>query len=100
MDPDHSQVPRQHEIKRRPMCRALFRKRTWLGMTGMALLAGTYFGLGEQSRPEALVAVEGNLHVGQPAPDFELLEAASGRNVKLSSFRGKRAVVLIFGSLT
>jgi len=38
--------------------------------------------------------------VGEPAPDFELdLYDGSGR-VRLSSFRGERPVVLIFGSLT
>lgn len=38
--------------------------------------------------------------VGEPAPDFELdLHDGSGQ-VRLSSFRGDRPVVLIFGSLT
>lgn len=38
--------------------------------------------------------------VGERAPDFELdLHDGSGR-VRLSSFRGDRPVVLIFGSLT
>jgi len=33
--------------------------------------------------------------IGQPAPDFEL-EALNGKPVKLSSFRGKSPVVLVF----
>jgi len=33
--------------------------------------------------------------VGKPAPDFEL-ETVSGKKVRLSQFRGKQAVVLIF----
>jgi peroxiredoxin len=33
--------------------------------------------------------------VGQPAPDFEL-DDLGGRRIRLSSFRGKRAVVLVF----
>jgi len=38
--------------------------------------------------------------VGEAAPDFELdLQDGNGR-IRLSSFRGDRPVVLIFGSLT
>ena len=33
--------------------------------------------------------------VGKPAPDFELT-SAGGREIRLSSFRGKKAVVLVF----
>jgi hypothetical protein len=33
--------------------------------------------------------------LGQPAPDFELV-SATGETVKLSQFRGKKAVVLVF----
>jgi hypothetical protein len=43
---------------------------------------------------------ENHPKVGEAAPDFELdLYAGAGR-VRLSSFRGDRPVVLIFGSLT
>src|SRR2546430_12564913 len=35
------------------------------------------------------------LHVGEPAPDFELQDE-QGRTVRLSDFRGKSAVVLMF----
>ena len=38
--------------------------------------------------------------VGQPAPDFTLKTSDGTRNVTLSSLRGKRPVVLIFGSFT
>ena len=34
------------------------------------------------------------------APDFELPDAAGAKTVRLSSFRGKKPVVLIFGSYT
>jgi cytochrome oxidase Cu insertion factor (SCO1/SenC/PrrC family) len=33
--------------------------------------------------------------VGQPAPDFSL-EAADGKAITLSDFRGKKSVVLVF----
>ena len=38
--------------------------------------------------------------VGAPAPDFELATREGDRTVRLSSFRGERPVVLIFGSWT
>ena len=38
--------------------------------------------------------------LGEPAPDFDLLTFDGERRVKLSSFRGKKPVVLIFGSFT
>ncbi len=38
--------------------------------------------------------------VGQLAPDFALKTPDGKRTIKLSSFRGKRPVVLVFGSLT
>ena len=42
----------------------------------------------------------GHLRVGEPAPDFSLpLQNGTGI-VRLSDFRGKRPVVLIFGSYT
>ena len=36
--------------------------------------------------------------IAQAAPDFELADAATGKQVRLRDFRGKRPVVLIFGS--
>ena len=38
--------------------------------------------------------------IGEAAPDFELDLYDGGGRVRLSSFRGDRPVVLIFGSLT
>ncbi|MBA2227527.1 hypothetical protein H0921_15310 [thermophilic bacterium 2918] len=40
------------------------------------------------------------LKVGDLAPDFVLSDPTGKREVRLSSFRGQRPVVLIFGSLT
>ena len=40
------------------------------------------------------------LKVGDLAPDFVLPDAAGKKEVRLSSFRGKKPVVLIFGSHT
>ncbi len=47
-------------------------------------------GVREPSAPKA----------GAPAPDFELTDPAGEKTVRLSSFRGKSPVVLIFGSFT
>ena len=43
---------------------------------------------------------EGDLKVGGPAPDFNLKRLHGDGKVKLSSFKGKKPVVLIFGSYT
>ena len=37
---------------------------------------------------------------GELAPDFELRDASGGNPVRLSGFRGKNPVALIFGSFT
>ena len=43
----------------------------------------------------------GDLSVGEPAPEFELETVDSaGARVRLSSFRGEKPVVLVFGSFT
>jgi hypothetical protein len=42
----------------------------------------------------------GKLHVGHDAPVFSLRTADGNSEVRLDSFRGKRPVVLIFGSYT
>jgi hypothetical protein len=42
----------------------------------------------------------GSLHPGDPAPDFDLPLLDHSASVKLSSFRGTKPVVLIFGSYT
>ncbi len=38
--------------------------------------------------------------VGETAPDFKLQTKSGGREVQLSSFKGQRPVVLVFGSFT
>ena len=48
----------------------------------------------ERRRPEA-----GKLKVGDPAPAFELADAAGKKTVKLADLQGK-PVVLVFGSCT
>ena len=42
----------------------------------------------------------GTVDPGQPAPDFELPTLDHTARVRLSSFRGSRPVVLVFGSYT
>jgi hypothetical protein len=46
------------------------------------------------------IARAGTLDVGDAAPDFDLPTADKKGRVQLSSFRGKRPVVLVFGSYT
>ncbi len=43
---------------------------------------------------------EGKLKPGDFAPDFELRRVRSKKKVRLSAFRGKKPVALIFGSYT
>jgi cytochrome oxidase Cu insertion factor (SCO1/SenC/PrrC family) len=43
---------------------------------------------------------EGKLKVGDVAPDFTLKTQDGKGEVKLSAFRGKKPVVLVFGSYT
>lgn len=38
--------------------------------------------------------------VGDQAPDFELVDATGDHRVRLSDFRGRAPVALIFGSFT
>ncbi|MBI3668108.1 MAG: hypothetical protein HY236_18065 [Acidobacteria bacterium] len=42
----------------------------------------------------------GHLQPGDAAPDFELFTADKSSTVRLSSFRGQKPVVLVFGSYT
>jgi hypothetical protein len=42
----------------------------------------------------------GDLEIGDPAPDFTLDTTDGTARVRLSSFRGRRPVVLVFGSYT
>lgn len=43
---------------------------------------------------------EGKLKVGDPAPDFTLKDPDGERTVKLSSFKDKAPVALVFASYT
>jgi AhpC/TSA family len=47
-----------------------------------------------------LHARRGTLHVGDVAPDFTLKTSDRSAEVSLSSFRGQKPVVLVFGSHT
>ena len=47
-----------------------------------------------------LYARGGRLRVGEQAPDFSLERHDKTATVQLSQFRGKRPVVLVFGSYT
>jgi AhpC/TSA family len=47
-----------------------------------------------------LRARSGTLHIGDQAPDFHLRTLDKTAEVSLSSFRGSKPVVLIFGSYT
>lgn len=51
-------------------------------------------------KPMWLIARRGTLKVGDVAPDFELKPTDRTSAVRLSSFRGQKPVVLIFGSHT
>lgn len=47
-----------------------------------------------------LWARSGKLNPGDPAPDFSLVRQGRAERVTLSSYRGRRPVVLVFGSYT
>jgi peroxiredoxin len=61
-------------------------------LTGMTAFA-------QQRRPGDLRS-NVNLQIGDPAPDFKLKTLDGKREVQLSSFKGRRPVVLVFGSYT
>ena len=50
--------------------------------------------------PMWLVARRGRLQVGDLAPDFKLKTRDRSAEVRLSSIRGQKSVVLVFGSHT
>ena len=75
---------------------AVIRSRRWFPMTALAVsvlllaLAGVFnFVLARVPAPASAFVV------GQPAPDFALPDA-TGRPVRLSDFRGRNPVVLVF----
>lgn len=51
-------------------------------------------------KPMWLSARKGNLNVGDEAPDFSLETYDNRSRVQLSDFKGKKPVVLVFGSYT
>ena len=51
-------------------------------------------------KPMWLHAREGNLKVGDVAPDFSLETFDKQSNVRLSASKGQKPVVLVFGSYT
>lgn len=57
-------------------------------------------GLSPQERARWLAERQGKLQPGDLAPDFQLKVRGGQQAVKLSSFRGRKAVALIFGSYT
>ena len=72
------------------------RRRRWpawlaLGFSVLLLAAGAWFNFVGARVPAGATA----LRVGEPAPDFSLLDAA-GRPVALADYRGKKPVVLVF----
>ena len=77
-------------------------KRTTRVLFVMALLSAATFTFAQraaQQRPGNL-SMPTRLQVGDAAPDFKLKTKDGSREVQLSSFKGKRPVVLVFGSYT
>ena len=97
-------------------------KQSWRTVGGAVVVAGVLFTAGrtgaqasEQGQPRTPAAEKSQpaeqrqgrgqrppdkLKVGDLAPDFTLKSLDGPRKVTLSDFRGKRPVVLIFGSYT
>src|SRR5262245_56335603 len=46
------------------------------------------------------VARDGQLRIGDVAPEFNLRTADKAGHIRLSTFRGRKPVVLVFGSYT
>ena len=75
---------------------AVWRARRWLTVSALAvsavlLVAAGFFNFVAMRVPPSRPLVA----VGQPVPDFTLPDAA-GRPVRLSDYRGKKPVVLVF----
>ncbi len=64
-------------------------KRTFILTAIVIALAAAVFGQGNPAAPAT------KLKIGDMAPDFTLMDT-SGKDVKLSDFRGKKNVVLAF----
>ncbi len=80
--------------------------RTKKVLAGFGLLAGTILAgttIAAQVSPRQVIKEmlrEGSLKVGDVAPDFSLQERDGVAHVKLSSFKNKKPVALVFGSYT
>lgn len=75
---------------------ALVRSRRWpawvaLGLSSLLLLAGGWFNFVAARVPASAIT----FRVGEPAPDFTLIDAG-GRALRLSELRGQKPVVLVF----
>lgn len=74
-----------------------------VGLTACVVLAGPASAQIRPNRPNVLPVppvVKDKLAVGAPAPDFRLPLANGKGEIQLSSFRGKKPVVIAFGSYT
>ena len=69
-------------------------------LTIALLAAGVAFGQQRGGRHGGDLRMPDTLRVGDAAPDFKLKTKDGSREVTLSSFKGKRPVVLVFGSFT
>ena len=71
-------------------------------LTIVALLAVVYLAHAQRRPlgPKGAPFRTSPLRVGDAAPDFKLKTKDASREVQLSSFKGQRPVVLIFGSYT
>ncbi len=66
-------------------------------MLGLALALSLAIGAAAVQEPANR---EGNLQPSAPAPDFNLQRLRSQERVRLSSFKNKKPVALVFGSYT
>ena len=72
-----------------------------IALTVTLLVAGdSTFGQQRPGRRSGDLRAPDTLRVGDAAPDFKLKTKDGSREVTLSSFKGKRPVVLVFGSFT
>jgi peroxiredoxin Q/BCP len=72
----------------------MLRKATGLVML-CALLSAVALAQQPQQQPGGMAPPKTHLKVGDKAPEF-MLKSTEGRDVKLSSFRNKKTVVLAF----
>jgi hypothetical protein len=68
--------------------------------TRLLLIAFFLASVAAAQQPQRPVPRDGSLKVGDWGPDFELAVRGSTQKVRLSSFRGRKPVALVFGSYT